>query len=216
MIRQVSPRPACVGLVLALSVCAPKVAQAERPEIDLDAIGSVRVGVGHSTLLDARILSLSFEDQIRVHRLSDAVGVTGIFGMDAQRPLDFDSPRLGFLATGLGAGLLIHQPPGPALTLGLTGAPLWQSKDDTTHLAGFGAALRVEGYPFYQTLVEAVECRRGVLATYVLSGLHVWALGRRDFIGLGGESWAIGLGFDLGRNAILPVMGAVLPAACGK
>jgi hypothetical protein len=201
-----------VGFALVVST----VARAEEPPIDLDAIGSVRVGVGHSTLLRARILSLSFEDQVRVHRLSDTVGITAIFGMDAQRPLDFDSPRLGFLATGLGAGLLIHQPPGPALTLGLTGAPLWQSKDDSTHLAGFGAALRVEGYPFYQTLIEAVHCRRGVIATYVLSGLHVWALGRRDFIGLGGESWAMGFGFDLGRNAILPVLGAVLPAACGK
>ncbi|MBK7580757.1 MAG: hypothetical protein IPI67_11175 [Myxococcales bacterium] len=206
----------CAGLVFVLIGAASGVARGERPELDLDAIGSVRVGVGHSTLLDTRILSLSFEDQIRVHRLSDAVAVTAIFGMDAQRPLDPDSPRLGFLATGLGAGLLLHRLPGPALTLGLTGAPLWQSKDDSTHLAGFGAALRVEVYPFYQALTEAVQCRRGVIATYLLSGLHAWALGRRDFIGLGGESWAMGLGFDLGRNAILPVLGAVLPAACGK
>lgn len=185
-------------------------------ELDLDAIGSVRVGLGWSALLDTRVLSLSFEDQLRVYRLSDAVGVTVIFGMDGQRPLDFDSPRRGFLATGLGAGLLIHDAPGPAFTLGFVPAPLWQSRDDSTRLVGFGVGVRAEAYPFYQSLLEVVHCRRGAFSTYVLSGLHAWALGRQDFIGVGGESWAAGLGFDLGRNVILPVLGAVLPAACSK
>jgi hypothetical protein len=186
------------------------------PELDLDAIGSVRVGLGWSNLLDTRILSLSFEDQLRVYRLSDAVGVTAIFGLDGQRPLDFDSSRRGFLATTLGAGLLVHDAPGPAFTLGLTGAPLLQSHDDSSRLVGFGAGLRVEVYPFYQSLLEAVECRRGAFSTYVLSGLHGFVLGRQDFIGESGQSYALGLGFDLGRNLILPVLGAVLPGACGR
>lgn len=205
---------ACVLLSPALSH-AESIARDEPPELDVDAIGSVRVGVGWSRLTDTRVLSLSFEDQLRVYRLSPSVGLTAIFGLDGQRPLDFDSPRRGFLATGLGAGLLVHDAPGPALTLGLTAAPLWQSRDDSSKLVGFGAGLRVEVYPFYQSLSEAVHCRRGALSTYVLSGLHAFVLGRYDSIGQSGESYAAGLGFDLGRNVILPVLGAVLPASCG-
>lgn len=190
--------------------------RAEEPELDLDIVGSVRVGYGWSRLLETRILSLSFEDQLRVYRLTDDLGLTFVFGMDGQRPWDFDSRRRGFLATTLGAGLLVHDEPGPAFTLSLTGAPLWQGRDDQTALVGFGAGLRVEGYPFYQSLVEVVKCRRGAFATYVLSGLHLFVLGRYDSIRVSGESFAAGLGVDLGRNAVLPVLGAVLPAACSQ
>ncbi len=213
------------ALVFACVVLSPALLRAESiardpteppPELDIDAIGSVRVGLGWSRLLDTRILSLSFEDQLRVYRLTPTVGLTAIFGMDGQRPLDFDSPRRGFLATGLGAGLSVHDAPGPGFTLGLTAAPLWQSRDDSSKLVGFGAGLRAEAYPFYQSLIEAVHCRRGAFSTYLLSGLHAFVLGRYDSIGQSGESFAAGLGFDLGRNVILPVLGAVLPAACSR
>jgi hypothetical protein len=182
---------------------------------ELDAIGSIRAGVGWSTLYDTSVLSLSFEDQIRVHSLSRAVGATLVFGLDGQRPLDAGQ-RPGLLGTTIGAGLLVHDVRGPALALSFTGAPLLRGDDESLHLVGFGVGLRSELFPFYQPLSEAVRCERGVLATYVLSGLHVFVLGRRDWVGLGGESIAGGIGVDLGRNFVLPILGAALPAVCGK
>lgn len=198
----------------AIGLSAPGNARAE--ELDIDAIGSVRVGLGYSHLMHSRILSLSFEDQFQVYRLSETAVMTVVFGMDGQRPLDNEPKRRGFLASTLGPGLLFGSRGGPAFTLGATAAPLWQSQDDTTKLAGFGVGLRTEAYPFYQTLIEAVECRRGTFETYVLSGLHGWAQVRRDWIGVGGESYAVGFGFDLGRNVLLPVLGAVLKGSCAE
>ncbi len=182
--------------------------------LDIDAIGSVRVGLGYSYLLHSRILSISFEDQIQIHRLSRVTVMTAVFGMDGQRPFDEEPRRRGFLATTLGPGLLFAPHHAPAFTLSATAAPIWQSRDDTTHLTGFGVGLRAEAYPFYLPLLEAVECRRGAFATYVLSGLHGWALTRRDFIGVSGESYAVGFGIDLGREILLPILGATLSAAC--
>jgi hypothetical protein len=183
-------------------------------EPDVDIIGSVRAGLGWSELMRSRILSLSFEDQLQVHRLSDELAMTVIFGMDGQRPLDGARRERSFWGVTLGPGLLLHAPRGPAFTLGATASPLFQSKDDSTKLAGFGVGVRVEAYPLYQSLVEAVECDRGTFSTYVLSGLHGWAQTRRDWLGFSGESYAVGFGFDLGRNVLLPILGAALHGSC--
>jgi hypothetical protein len=197
---------------LLAALTSSGVARAE--EFDMDAIGSVRIGLGYSRLMRSRVLSLSFEDQFQVYRLSDPLVMTVVFGLDGQRPLDEEPKRRGFLATTLGPGFLLHPRGGPAFTLGATAAPLWQSKDDSSSLAGFGVGLRAEAYPFYQTLFEAVECRRSTFETYVLSGLHGWAQVRHDWIGVGGESYAVGFGFDLGRNLLLPILGAALKGSC--
>jgi hypothetical protein len=216
---------------LALSVlafAAPRTARADQvnragswtpppapqDEDELDIIGSVRAGLGYSELLSSRILSLSFEDQFRVHRFSDDLGFTVVFGMDGQRPLDEHPAQRGFLAMTLGPGLLLRPEDGPAFTLAGTVGPLWQTRDDNTKLAGFGIGLRVEVYPFYQSLLEVVKCDRGTFSTYVLSGLHGWAQTRRDWLGSSGESYAVGFGFDLGRNVLLPILGATLHASC--
>jgi hypothetical protein len=210
----VRTHPLLFGCVLAGVVATASPARAE--ELDIDAIGSVRVGLGYSHLMRSRILSLSFEDQFQVHRLSRYAVMTVVFGMDGQRALDPEPEQRGFLATTLGPGILFGPRGGPAFTLGATAAPLWQSRDDETKLAGFGVGLRAEAYPFFQPLLEVVECRRGTFQTYVLSGLHGWVQTRRDWIGVSGESYAVGFGFDLGRNVVLPILGAALQASCAK
>lgn len=222
--RTVAVRLVFVSCFLVLtSLLAPARAEhaqrAEAPpdEFDLDAIGAVRAGLGWSELYDARILSLSFEDHIRVARLSDDVGGLVTFGMDGQRPLGVSRSKRGFLATTLGGGFLFHNEPGPAVVLSMTLAPLLSSGEDgATKLVGFGLGTRAEVYPFYETLAKVVRCDRGPFRTYVLSGLHAWLLTRRDWLGQSGESYAFGLGFDLGRNVVLPVLGAALPAACAS
>jgi hypothetical protein len=178
-----------------------------------DGVGSIRSGLGYSELLRSRILSLSLEDQFRVYRISDDVGVTVVFGMDGQRPMDDQRDERGFLAVTVGAGLLFHAEPGPAFTVSATNGPLLRG-DESISQVGFGVGLRTEAYPFYQSLSEAVRCDRGTFATYVLSGLHGWALARQDWLGGSGRSYAVGFGIDLGRNLMLPVFGLALDAAC--
>lgn len=188
------------------------------PELpDVDIAGPVRVGWGYSRLFRSRILSLGFEDELMVHRLSSSLSLGAVFGMDVQRALDDVPKPRSFLATGLGpAALFRPAEAGPAFILSGTGAPLWQSSDEKTSLVGFGVSARVETWPFYQSLVEAVECRRGTVATYLLSGLHGWALARHDWMGTSGDSYAVGFGLDLGRNVLLPVLGATLGGACAR
>jgi hypothetical protein len=184
---------------------------------DVDVVAPVRIGWGYSRLFRSRILSLSFEDELQFHRLSRSFTLGAVFGMDAQRALD-DVPRpRSFLATTLGSSVMFR--PGheaPAFVLSGTAAPLWQSSDETTRLVGFGVGARLEAWPFYQSMFEAVECRRGTVATYLLSGLHGWALARHDWIGTSGDSYAVGFGVELGRNMVLPLLGALLNASCAR
>jgi hypothetical protein len=185
------------------------------PELDVDIVGPVRVGWGYSRLFEAQILSLSFEDELWWHRLSDGALLGVAFGMDGQRVLgDTPAPR-GFLGTGIGPSLLLRPENGrPAVVVSGTAAPLWQSHEQETSLSGFGVAGRLEIWPFYQSIVEATECRRGTAQTYLLSGLHGWGLARYDWLGTRGDSYAIGIGIDLGRNVLLPILGAVLGGSC--
>jgi len=191
----------------------PERTEATRADPDVDGVGSVRVGLGYSEPLRSRILSLSLEDQFRVYRISDDVGVTVVLGMDGQRPIDDRRDQRGFLAVTLGAGLLVHSEPGPAFTVSATNGPLLRG-DQSVEWAGFGIGLRAEAYPFYQSLAEAARCDRGTFSTYVLSGLHGWALARQDWLDRSGRSYAVGFGIDLGRNLVLPVLGLALDSAC--
>jgi hypothetical protein len=186
-------------------------------EFDVDIVGPVRIGWGYSRLFRAQILSLSFEDEIWWHQLSDGAKLGVAFGLDGQRVLgDVPAPR-GFLATGIGPSLLLRPDSGrgrPAVVVSGTAAPLWQSHAADSSLSGFGVSGRLELWPAHQSIVEAIECRRGTAQTYVLSGIHAWGLARYDWLGARGDSYAIGIGFDLGRNLLLPILGALLDGAC--
>ena len=185
------------------------------PALDIDARGPVRVGLGTSRLFDSRVLSLSFEDEIDIWRLSRGAMLGVVFGLDAQRAMESKIVDRGFLSTGFGPELALRMPrQGPLFVLSGTAAPLWQSDASATSLAGLGVSFRAEAFPFYQSLTEAVDCERGTLQTYVLSGLSGWALTRCDWLGSQGQSVAVGFSLDLGREFILPVLGAVLRSSC--
>ncbi len=140
-----------------------------------------------------------------------------VFGMDAQRARDDLPGNRAFLATGIGPSLLLGSGRGsPALVMSAVPAPLWQTHDDESSLSGFGIAGRAELWPFHQAIEEAITCRHGALRTYVLSGINFWGLARYDWLGARGESWAAGFGIDLGRNLLLPLLGAALNASCAQ
>ena len=196
-------------------------ARADVPDVDIR--GPVRVGTGYSTMYGARVLSISFEDELQVKRISDSVRLHVVFGMDGVRGPAFqnaagETKHKGFLGVDIGPGLLFRAGgKGPAFVLNGTIGPLWESNSDDFAPHGIGVVGRAEIFPFYQDLVEAVMCPRGWFSTYVLSGINGWALARQDWLGsAAGATYAVGLGIELGRNLLLPILGAVMDASCSR
>jgi len=219
---------AAVALGLALALAPATASARERDAADddgslrleqIDARGPVRFGAGYSSLLHAPVISLSFEDEIGVLRLGAAhLGV--IVGMDGYRAPDLpnaegDRARRGFLAVGGGANVALRLGR-PLLSVGATGGPGWQSGGDSLLPRGFGVAGRAAVFPFYVTMTEGARCERGWFSTYVLSGLSVWGLARRDWVGVdSGNTLAAGVGIELGRNVLMPVLHQVMTGRCG-
>jgi hypothetical protein len=206
-------------LVASLVVCSARSARADVP--DLDIRGPIRVGSGYSTMYGARVLSISFEDELQIKRISDTVRLHVVFGMDGVRGPAYvnaanETKHKGFLGVDIGPGLLWRiGRTGPAFVVNGTIGPLWESSSDDFAPHGIGVAGRAEIFPFYQDLVEAVVCKRGWVATYVFSGINAWALARQDWLGsAAGATYAVGLGIELGRNLLLPILGAVMDASC--
>lgn len=203
------PRPAHAEQVIATGAPAPA-------PYELDVRGPVQIGWGYSRLFHSRVLSLGFHDELSVLQLSRSAQLDVAFGMDGQRTLG-PGPRRSFLATDLGVGLSVRVGDrGPLFVGTYTFAPLWHSSSDSTKLVGFGVGLRDEVFPFYQTLGEAVGCGRGALSTYVSSGLNGWVEARQDWMGSSGPSIAGGFGIDLGREVLLPILGAAMHGSCSQ
>lgn len=187
-----------------------------------DARGAFRIGGGHSALFDAGIVSISFEDEITLRRLGDHAEIDVVFGLDSQSApdgVDADGDRVerGFATFDLGLALLLRaKSHGPTLVLGGTfGALSASSSSGAFSIDGYGGAVRVEIFPMYRDLVDAVVCREGPLRDWVFSGFSTWAVVRADRLsGDGGSSYAIGIGFELGRQVILPIMAAALDTSC--
>src|SRR4051794_32562309 len=92
-------------------------ARADVPDVDIR--GPVRVGSGWSTMYGARVLSLSFEDELKVKRLSDTLTVHVVFGMDGVRGPEYvnaagETKHKGFLGVDLGPGIMWRPTHGPA------------------------------------------------------------------------------------------------------
>jgi hypothetical protein len=61
-----------------------------------------------------------------------------------------------------------------------------------------------------------VECKGGWFQNYVLAGINVWGLARRDWVGVdSGNTYAAGAGADLARNVLLPVLHQTMVGKCG-
>jgi hypothetical protein len=190
------------------------VAPAARADI-FDLRAPVRVGFGYSRLYRARVLSVSFEDEMGLLRLADGTLLELVFGMDGVRGPTVGGARHGYLSVD--AGTAISQrlgPGGPLLVLGATFGPLFEGNEDfAPH--GVGVAARAELFPFYLDVGECARCTRGGFASFVLSGLSGWVLARQDWLGdAAAPTYAAGFGIDLARNFLFPVLDAVLGGVC--
>jgi hypothetical protein len=184
---------------------------------DLDFRGAVRGGPGYSTLFHSPVTSMSFEDEFSLFRLGRAGRFHIVFGMDGYAPgtpFEKDPARRSFLSATLGAGVNVRLG-GPLLVVNATTGPAWSGDADVLPDA-LGLGARIALFPFYRPMKEDIECNGGWARTYVLSGLSAWGEAREDFLGKNsGSMLAGGIGFDLGRNVLLPILHQVLVGHCG-
>jgi hypothetical protein len=202
-----------------MSVLTPRSAQAELTDIR----GPVRVGWGWSGMYRAKITSLSFEDEMAVRRLGDSASLLVVFGMDGMTgpPFPFPGPggqplHKGFLGLTVGTGLEWRLvPDGPLAVVDATAGPLWESWSEDLVPHGFGASLRTELFPFYLNIADIASCGHSKWYTYILSGLNGWTSVRQDWLGADtGATWAVGFGFELGRNFVLPILDEAVGPLC--
>jgi hypothetical protein len=211
---------------LAACVLAPAVAAARTPlptiEVVqpprrlrlLDVRGPVQFGWGWSNVYRAPVYAMSFEAQISMLELTDTTWMHVVFGesgvLSAVRPAGEERPP-GFLGIDVGLGLSRYAPRGPAFLLTVTTGPRW-AHDGPQRLRsdGIGVQGKAEVYPFYMSVPEIVASDRGWFRRRILSGLSLWASARWDqVLDRRGNTWAGGVGLDLGRTVLLPVIQAV-------
>jgi len=213
-------------VVLTSCVLAPAAASARTPLPTIEVVqppkrmrlidvrGPVQFGWGWSNVYRAPAYSMSFEAQISMLELGDTTWMHVVFGesavLSAVRPANEERPP-GFLGLDVGLGISRYAPRGPAFLLTATAGPRW-ANDGPQRLRsdGFGVQGKAEVYPFYLTVPEIVAGEHRWLRRHVLSGLSLWAGARWDqVLGRSGNTWAGGVGLDLGRTVLLPVMQAV-------
>jgi hypothetical protein len=213
--------------LLSLAAALGTIVRDARADSDEPIFGSladirapIRIGWGYSSLYHARVTSFSFEDELSFWKLADGVRVQLLFGMDVVKAPNLDLPGhdprpQGFMATAVGTGLSFRLGR-PLAVVTTTIGPLFED-DPTNDLAlhGIGVSARAELFPFYPPLKECALCEHGILGSYVLSGLHGWVLARDDWMGTrNGTTWAAGIGFEMGRNLLLPLLGTILGTGC--
>jgi hypothetical protein len=184
---------------------------------DADIVGPVRAGEGYSKIFHSPVVSMSFQDEITVTRIGKHARFHLVFGVDGY-DADFwrDTPvHRSFLVVDGGAG--VNAMLGPSLfSLSGTLGPGYTGANNNVVPDGFGFGARVEIFPFYKNVQDAVRCEGGWFSTYVLSGLSAWGQAREDFFGPShGSMFAAGIGVDLARNIALPIMHKVITGRCG-
>lgn len=213
-------------VALGVGVLAPAVAAARTPlptvEVVqsprrlrlLDVRGPVQLGWGWSNVYRAPAYTMSFEAQVSLLELTKTTWMHFVFGesgvLSAVRPANAEEVP-SFLGIDMGLGVSRYAPEGPAFLLTATAGPRWANDGPRRLLShGFGVQGKAEVYPFYMTVPEIVASDRGWLRRRVLSGLSLWVGTRWDqVLDRRGNTWTGGVGLDLGRTVILPVLQAV-------
>lgn len=208
---------------LAAATLAPAAASARTPLPTIEVVqpprrlrlidtrGPLQLGWGWSTLHRAPVYAVSFEAQVSMLEITDTTWLHLVFGesgvIAAVRPPG-DEPPPGFLGADLGLGLSRYAPRGPAFLLSGTAGPRWAlGGPDSLRPHGYGVQGKAEVYPFYMTVPEIVTSDRGRFRRFVLSGLDLWVSSRWDHVlGRSGNTYAAGVGLDVGRSVILPVL----------
>lgn len=214
------------GALLAVGLLAPAVASARTPLPTVEVVqpprrlrlidvrGPVQFGWGWSNVHRAPSYVMSFEAQASIVELTKTTWLHLVFGesavVSAVRPRG--APEVpSFFGVDVGLGLSRYAPQGPAFLLTATGGPRWHGQGPQRLVAhGFGVQGKAEVFPFYMTIPEIVASDRGWLRRYVLSGVNVWASARWDqVLDRRGNTWSAGVGLDVGRTLMLPVIQAV-------
>ncbi|MCA9704955.1 MAG: hypothetical protein KDK70_03785 [Myxococcales bacterium] len=181
----------------------------------IDVRGPVQYGAGWSTLYDAPVHALSFEVSASFVELGERTWLHLTFGesalVSALRSAGQDEAS-GMLGADLGVGIAAHARRGPAFVLTASAGPRWDFQGpDRLRPHGFGVGTKAELFPFYVTVPDLVHDERGWFRRFVASGLHVWGQARYDqLLGHRGNAWTAGVGLDVGRSVLLPVLLATM------
>ena len=192
----------------------------------IDVRGPLQLGGGWSSLYRAPVYTMSFEASASVVELTErawlhlTVGESGVISAFRER----GEERPGFLGVDLGLGISGRARRGPAFLLTTTAGPRWgNGGPQGLRPHGYGVQTKAELLPLYLTVPEIVaddgrdrgqdqKWSRGWsrFRRYVLSGLELWASARYDrVLGQHGNTWSAGIGLDLGRSMILPMLVAL-------
>ena len=179
----------------------------------IDTRGPIQFGWGWSNHYRAPVYQMSFEAQTSFVALSNTTWLHLSLGesavISAVRPPGEETTP-GFLGLDLGLGLSRYAPRGPAFVVGASSGPRWSTDRDELRPNGVGVVGKAELYPFYRTVTELVHDDRNWLRRYLLSGMNVWVSARWDWVGpQQANTYAAGVGLDVGRSIMLPVLMAV-------
>jgi hypothetical protein len=179
----------------------------------LDVRGPLQFGGGFSTLWRAPVYHFSFEAQASFVELGHATWLHLTFGENlaiVPYPLRHGQRRPGLLGADLGLGVSRYATGGPAFVLDVTAGPRWDLGGNRWQPEGVGVIGRADVYPFFMSVPEIVKTDRRWFRKYVLSGLHFWVTARYDRLRTAdGGAYLGGVGLDVGRALLLPILTAV-------
>lgn len=200
-------------LLPVMGLLAPRTAWAR--DDDIDGRMPLRVGWGWAAAYPGPALSVALDSEL-VARIDPRVGLflsTGFEGIVVYDPRAPDRPR-GFFTVGIGGGIFLRTPEvGPALSLS---APLsLDFRNDG--IVGVGIGFRATLHPYYHSLSEAIDCKRGPLGAYVGSSFFLWTGVRFDATDESkGAIVSFGAGIDIARAMLMPLLGWIFRAGCSK
>jgi len=178
----------------------------------------LRVGMAYSAPYAVSAVHWGIDTEFQAPHLSKSVAVFLATAVDAVDIPDAGTPaqpyERAFSSIYLGGGIFVHTPGiGPAVTLTLGGGILMRKED----VVGGGVSLVVNVYPYYYSVVDAVECARGPYAAYLASSLFFWTGGRLDVANESrGGTVSFGVGMDISRSVLLPVIAYAMKQGCSK
>ena len=159
-----------------------------------------------------------FDAEVQPPHLSASVAAFLFASIDAVGIPDGGTPEQpyarAYSSMALGAGLFVHTPGiGPAVSLHLGVGLLVRDQD----AVGAGVSLVANVYPYYFSVDDALECERGPFAAYLASSLFLWTGGRLDVANESrGGIVSFGVGVDMSRSLLLPVLAYLFKAGCSK
>ena len=163
-------------------------------------------------------LHWGFDAEIQPPHITESVAAFLFTSIDSVGIPDAGTPQQpyerAYSSIAIGGGLFIHTPGiGPAVSLHLSAGLLGRGED----IVGGGFALVANVYPYYVSVIDAIKCERGPFSAYLASSLFLWTGGRLDVLNESrGGIVSFGVGLDMSRSILLPVIAYALKEGCSK